>query len=77
MNSMQMYDNVLTESTDLVSLSKDKAANSICGWLSLCFFFNLFFFPPHQIDISATTFLPAISSFWSSPYTNHFLFAAF
>lgn len=45
MNSMQMYDNVLTESTDLVSLSKDKAANSICGWLSLCFFFNLFFSP--------------------------------
>lgn len=42
---MQMYDNVLTESTDLVSLSKDKAANSICSWLSLWFLFNLFCFP--------------------------------
>lgn len=44
MNSMQMYDNVLTEGADLVSLSKDKAANSICSWLSLWFLFNLFFF---------------------------------
>lgn len=44
MNSMQMYDNVLTESTDLISLSKDKTANSICSWLSLWFLFNLFLF---------------------------------
>lgn len=77
MNTMQMYDNVLTESTDLVSFSKDSAANQHLQLIISLSFLLKFFFFLHQIDLSVPTSLPAISSFWSSPYINCFLSAAF
>jgi len=46
MNTMQMYDNVLTEDAVLISLSKDKAANQHLQLIisPLDFFFNVFYF---------------------------------
>lgn len=44
MNTMQMYDNVLTESIDLISFSKDNAANQHLQLIiSLSFLLQFFF----------------------------------
>lgn len=71
-----MYDKVLTESTDLISLNKIKPANQYLQLIiSLLVFFINNFFP--QIDLSVPTSFSTISSFWNSPYISRFRFAAF
>lgn len=60
MNTMQMYDNVLTESIDLVSFSKDNAANQHLQLIiSLSFLLKFFFFFPSSNQSQCTHLSPS------------------